>query len=126
MLFTREGNAGADIVLQSCDNKKHYVHRSNLVFGSKVFSTMLELPQPVKSESTTSSGIPIIPLSEDSATLLGMLPYFYPYLSEDSFLHKHPQLPVKALFEGACFADKYEMNQLVKTPLTAAFQCELP
>jgi hypothetical protein len=117
MLFTREGNPGADIVLESSDKKKYYVHRSNLVFGSKVFSTTLDIPQPVKSESSPADGMPIIPLSEDSATLLSMLPYFYPYLSENDFLHKRSKLSVQSIFEGLCFVDKYEMHQLVKVLL---------
>ncbi|PSR86944.1 hypothetical protein PHLCEN_2v5292 [Hermanssonia centrifuga] len=66
-------NVKADVILCTSDDVQFYVWAIILAEASHVFRDMFSLPQP-----TTSSGTPIIVLSEDSETLDVLLRLCYP------------------------------------------------
>lgn len=68
-IYSRE----TDIVLESCDGVKFCAHKSILAAASAFFEHMFTLPQPPGEKDR-----PIIPLSEDSATLGALLQFIYP------------------------------------------------
>lgn len=70
----------AYLIIRSLDHVDFYVRKDILEKASPVFQDMLGLPQTEKSEKETSfeEGIPVIPLTEDSATLHILLQLCYP------------------------------------------------
>jgi hypothetical protein len=124
MHFTAADNKGADITLASADKKEFYVHKCNLIFGSKTFSDMLTMPQQddMAASSIGKAGLPSVSLIEDCRTIEDILPYFYPYLDSKRFLHNQKNLTVERVFKAIRFVDKYDMNQLVKDWLMHAIE----
>ncbi|KZV63259.1 hypothetical protein PENSPDRAFT_657446 [Peniophora sp. CONT] len=66
----------AELVLRSSEGVEFSVHKIMLQLASPMFSTMLELPQPISSEPSSSR--PIIEMSEDTETLRLLLRLCYP------------------------------------------------
>ncbi|KAH8093151.1 hypothetical protein BXZ70DRAFT_993107, partial [Cristinia sonorae] len=74
------GHPRADAILQTCNNVLFYVHTDVLSMASPFFDQLFSLPQPANIPDATSGGntLPIIPISEDSATVDHLLRLCYP------------------------------------------------
>ncbi|RPD80744.1 hypothetical protein L226DRAFT_453639, partial [Lentinus tigrinus ALCF2SS1-7] len=73
--------ATADAILRASDNVDFWVRRSILAEASSVFEDMLSIPQPPPGSANSDEvkdGLPVIRLSEDSATLDKLLRLCYP------------------------------------------------
>ncbi|CDO73321.1 hypothetical protein BN946_scf185008.g83 [Trametes cinnabarina] len=96
----------ADITLRTSDNVDFHVHRAVLAIASPVFATMLELPQPERSQSLTTSD-PLarsrVIVSEDSKTLDVLLRLCYP-------VAKTQQRDMEGIASVLEIAMKYEME----------------
>ncbi|GJE98699.1 hypothetical protein PsYK624_149340 [Phanerochaete sordida] len=62
----------ADVILNTSDDCKLFVHKLILRKASAVFATMFDLPQPAPSHNTSTSfldmcDLPVVPVSEDKA-----------------------------------------------------------
>ncbi|EIW58585.1 uncharacterized protein TRAVEDRAFT_124190, partial [Trametes versicolor FP-101664 SS1] len=102
-----------DLILRTADLVDFRVHTLFLSMASPFFATMLALPQPT-SASTTPSALPagaetqttpVVPVSEDSATLELLLRLVYP-ISKPRAKMEDPHMIVPALQAAA----KYEME----------------
>ncbi|EPT03210.1 hypothetical protein FOMPIDRAFT_1116450, partial [Fomitopsis schrenkii] len=69
----------ADVILQSSDNVRFRVRKAILSEASPVFDNMFSLPpEQANLGSSAFPNLPIVPMSEDSATLEGILRLCYP------------------------------------------------
>ncbi|KAH9893451.1 hypothetical protein C8Q73DRAFT_533717 [Cubamyces lactineus] len=93
--------SSADIILRTSDHVLFRVHSQILAQASPLFADMFELPQPGRS----SSGPPIICISEDGETLDLLLRLLYP-IPKKQLQMNSPERLVPALKA----AQKYEMG----------------
>ncbi|EIW62832.1 uncharacterized protein TRAVEDRAFT_43155 [Trametes versicolor FP-101664 SS1] len=102
----------ADLILRTADLVDFRVHTLFLALASSFFATMLTLPQPA-ADSAPSAPLagtepgtpPVVPVSEDSATLELLLRLVYP-ISKPRAQMEDPQTIVPALRAAV----KYEME----------------
>ncbi|TCD67380.1 hypothetical protein EIP91_012415 [Steccherinum ochraceum] len=66
-------NKSTDLILRSSDSVDFHVWSIILKEASPMFDTMLGLPQPA-----ANPDVPVVPVTEDSATLRGLLELCYP------------------------------------------------
>ncbi|KAH9837636.1 uncharacterized protein C8Q71DRAFT_722967 [Rhodofomes roseus] len=108
----------ADLVLQSADAVKFFVHKVILRMSSEFFADMLSLPQPRPSTpQALSSGclgeinaLPVIPVSEDAWILHALLRMCYPpVVSKPTFLMIWQLSPILAA------AQKYQFSEVTTT-----------
>ncbi|KAL1949223.1 hypothetical protein VTO73DRAFT_11029 [Trametes versicolor] len=106
----------ADLILRTADLVDFHVHSQILAQASPFFASMLALPQPTASATSSEDGsandtppgpdaAPIVPVSENSATLELLLRLIYP-ISKPRAQMDDPQTMVPALLA----ATKYEMT----------------
>lgn len=100
----------ADLILRTADLVDFRVHSQILAQASPFFATMLALPQPTFPEASanvpsTDASPPVVPVSEDSATLELLLRLVYP-IRKARVQMDDPQKMVPALHA----AMKYEME----------------
>lgn len=108
-----DSDAGADVVLISCDNAKFRARKAILSFISPVFSDMFSLPQPMTDEvwdetatPTTINGLPFVNLPETGEVIDTLLQFGYPLENPgiiDAFL----------LFNVIDAAEKYDMKYAI-------------
>lgn len=103
---------GADVILRSGDHVDFRVYRIVLSLASPVFKSMFTLPTPTVSPTTANrneddlrDGLPIIPVSEDAATLDHILRACYPGLGPDIN-------DLDTLFRVLIASEKYEIEAL--------------
>ncbi|KZT67859.1 hypothetical protein DAEQUDRAFT_739106 [Daedalea quercina L-15889] len=101
----------ADVVLQSAEETKFYVHSAVLRIASSFFDDMLSLPQPKVSEAALAnpdsgdgSALPVMPMTENTETLNVLLRMCYP-VQKPAFFN----IPSLSLILGAAL--KYEMTE---------------
>ena len=106
----------ADLVLQSCDGVNFRVFRTILAQASPFFDTTFSLPQPHAQQMTSSPSIhassgsqpiPIVPVTEDSATLDCLLRICYPTRRPSLDQVWHVERVVEA-------AKKYQMDAALR------------
>ncbi|KAH9912576.1 uncharacterized protein B0H18DRAFT_242039 [Fomitopsis serialis] len=70
----------ADVILQSCDGVNFRVRKAILAEASPVFDSMFTLPsgQSAEANDNNSQDLPIVPVTEDSTALTGLLHLCYP------------------------------------------------
>jgi hypothetical protein len=115
MQFTKEDNPGADIIIQSCDGDKFYVHKTNLSAGSRTFADMLSSAATSDDASlSTVDDLPYVVLTEKGIDILAMLPYFYPELDRQGLLHNKGDVDVERVYRGFQISEKYQMDHWVR------------
>ncbi|KAI6149582.1 hypothetical protein BKA82DRAFT_871000 [Pisolithus tinctorius] len=111
----------ADVILRSSDNVDFRVFKLFLSLSSPFFETLFDLPQPSEAEHPADTemkdGLPVLPVSEDSRTLDGLLRFCYPCtLSENPPLN-HFRDVIKVLEA----AQKYALDEVENTIRKALF-----
>ena len=114
----------ADVILRSADGVNFYAHKNILRLMSDFFADMFSLPQPASSNTPSANDVadgtpgailPVVPVSEDTETLDGILRMCYPV--------RDPPLPdvrsLSSLLEGAKKYQMYEVLRVLKEQLKA-------
>jgi len=92
----------ADLILQSSDGMNFRVRKAILAEASPVFEDMFSLPTP-QNPAEPPNNLPIVPMTEDSRTLKGLLCLCYPIID----------MPIQTLEEASILLDaarKYAMD----------------
>ncbi|KAJ8507808.1 hypothetical protein ONZ45_g9862 [Pleurotus djamor] len=99
----------ADMVFRSSDGVDFRVHKIIFRLTSPFFENLLSVPQPTeKSPEEYSDGAPVIPFTEDSATLDLMLRFCYPGDNPD-------QGTAEQLTKVLVAAEKYQIASLIRS-----------
>lgn len=96
-----DGSSFSDVVLRSDDSVHFFALRSLLCFVSPTFEDKFN---SAAKEGVSIKRLPVVPVSEDSETLLCLLSLIYPH-------DREPQVGSAALFSKVCrAARKYSMD----------------
>lgn len=101
-----DSSAKANVILRSKDSKHFYVLKSLLGLTSPVFDAMFPSWEGQRGNKSDIE-ITIIPVEEDSTTLLHLLLLIYPY-------NQKPSSAIDVCFEMAKAARRYGMNDIDK------------
>ncbi|KAH9954184.1 hypothetical protein BC827DRAFT_1098764, partial [Russula dissimulans] len=112
----------ADLIMQSSDHVRFYVHKSILSMSSPIFRDMFSLPQPADSELV--EGLPVVCLAEEAQVLHNLLTMLYPIPSviPDEYDKALDLLAVSHKYDMAAIQSsiRAEMKNKNLRPLTAA------
>lgn len=102
----RKQGTDPDVILESCDGGRFYVHSMLLRMRSAHFRTVFEM-----TPGRVHDGLPVLECQEETAaTLKCLLPYFYAQAPDDLFLHNRKDAAISDYKNGLRFEDKFQMD----------------